>query len=441
MPHSIAPTSSSLDYWPPWPLFNAQKAENRPENVNIKQEIIQRYGEEGIRRSWLQTCATLEQVTAEIEAKKTAMIPALTLDELLNASEEKKQALRSLGCFVVRGVVPRNEATQWYWDLKGYVNENRDHITGFPEPSPYMFNVYHSPAQQAGRSHPNSLAVQRALLQLWHDDDDLSKSFAEPLSYADAFRIRAPKSDGVFTLPPHIDGGSLSRWADKTYSSTYSAIFSGNPEKHDPYDLTVRKNARSALFPGTASSVLRAFQGWTALTECGPKEGSLLLYPNLHVASAYMLLRPFFDPPENDEELLDAEKWTFNAQSEWFPGTFTAKPQMLSPNCHPHLKLEKCMIDIPRMFPGDTVWWHADMIHAVEQKHEGEYDSSVMYIAATPSTSGNISYIKEQLRSFENGLPPSDFMQGTNETVFKGYLGEAGIMNGEAGRRAAGFGL
>jgi hypothetical protein len=224
-----------------------------------------------------------------------------------------------------------------------------------------MFNVYHSPSQQAARSHENSLAVQRTILNFWHDDNDAVSSFAEPLSYADAFRIRAPKSDGVFTLPPHIDGGSLSRWADETYASTYHSIFSGSPATHDPYDLTVRKFAKSALFPGTASSVLRAFQGWTALTESGPKEGSLLLYPNVKVATAYMLLRPFFEPPEKEEDVLDASKWSLNTENEWFPGTYTARPQMLSPNCHPHLKLESCMVDIPRMYPGDTVWWHADV--------------------------------------------------------------------------------
>jgi hypothetical protein len=81
------------------------------------------------------------------------------------------------------------------------------------------------------------------------------------------------------------------------------------------------------------------------------------------------------------------------------------------------------------------------MIHAVEQKHEGEYDSSVIYIAATPSTPENIRYMKQQLRDFRNGVPPEDFKQGTDETRFKGYLGESGILNGEAGRKAAGFGL
>jgi hypothetical protein len=81
------------------------------------------------------------------------------------------------------------------------------------------------------------------------------------------------------------------------------------------------------------------------------------------------------------------------------------------------------------------------MIHAVEQKHEGKFDSAVMYIPATPSTPENIRYMKQQLRDFRNGVPPEDFKQGTDERKFKGYLGEEGILNGKSGRKAAGFEL
>jgi hypothetical protein len=130
MPHSTSPTIPSLNYWPPWPLFSVEKGENKPENVTYKRIIVEKYGAESIRRSWLQTCASLQQVTAEIEAKKTDIIPVLTFNEILNASEEKKEELKSLGCFVVRGVVPREEATRWYWDLKGYVEDNKKSITG-----------------------------------------------------------------------------------------------------------------------------------------------------------------------------------------------------------------------------------------------------------------------------------------------------------------------
>lgn len=81
------------------------------------------------------------------------------------------------------------------------------------------------------------------------------------------------------------------------------------------------------------------------------------------------------------------------------------------------------------------------MIHAVEPKHEGKNDSCVVYVAATPSTPENMRYMKQQLQDFRNGVPPEDFKQGTDESKFKGYLGEEGILNGEAGRKAAGFEL
>ena len=39
---------------------------------------------------------------------------------------------------------------------------------------------------------------------------------------------------------------------------------------------------------------------------------------------------------------------------------------------------------IPKVQPGDTVWWHPDVIHAVEDHHQGSDYSNVMYIGAAP---------------------------------------------------------
>lgn len=254
-------------------------------------------------------------------------------------------------------------------------------------------------------------------------------------------RIRPP---GVAFrgLGPHIDAGSLSRWADPTYQSVYAAVFSGHPELLDNYDLTARKSADQAKFPGNAHSrVFRSFQGWTALTSAGPGEGSLMLYPNVKWAMAYVMLRPFFRAPECDDDIMDATKWTFDPQSPWFPGTFRANSQLLSPSSHPHLRLPECMVAIPRMNAGDTVWWHADMCHAVEVDHHGDHDASVAYIAATPRTEQNKSYIRAQLEDFLSGAPPEDFRTGSDESHFKLFTGEASILGGEAGRRAMGFDL
>lgn len=281
--------------------------------------------------------------------------------------------------------------------------------------------------------------MSRELNSWWTDKTNSSSS--APLSYADGVRIRPP---GVpfLGLGPHIDAGSLSRWTDPTYQSVYSAVFSGQPDLLDNYDLTIRKDAKQAMFPGSAHSrVLRSFQGWTALTGAGPGEGSLMLYPNLKWTIAYVMLRPFFKAPDLEEDIMDAAKWTFDADTPWFPGTWKNDSQLLSPLSHPHLRLHECMVPIPRMDPGDTVWWHADMCHAVEVDHNGDHDASVAYIAATPSTLENKRYIKGQLEDFLNGFPPEDFRSGSREMFFDGFPGENGILGGEEGRRAMGFDL
>ncbi|KAH8656648.1 hypothetical protein BGZ60DRAFT_417436 [Tricladium varicosporioides] len=426
--------------WSPWPqlMFHPQMLEKRGEGEVYEKMILEQYGAEALKKSWIETCKALEQVTDEISEKGTSIIPIMNLEEFMAASTSRKEELKDRGCFVVRGVVPKDEATRWYHDLKDYVTDNKDSITGMPAETPFMFNVYHSPTQQAARSHPNSLALQRAINTLWHDTTTTTSP--EPLSYADGCRIR-PENTKFNSLPPHIDGGSLSRWADPAYRNVYHSIFSGSPLEHDPYDLSIRAPAKSGLFPGTSSQVLRAFQGWTALTSAGPGEGSLLLYPNIKLAIAYVMLRPFFQEPENPAEYMDATKWTLNVERGWYPGTWKKLPQIVSPMSHPHLRLEECLVNIPRVEEGDTVWWHADMIHGVDSEHNGTHDSSVLYIAAVPTTPDNVAYMKGQVADFRAGVPPEDFRgNGTDETKFKGYLGEKGILS-EEGRKAAGFEL
>jgi Gig2-like len=81
-----------------------------------------------------------------------------------------------------------------------------------------------------------------------------------------------------------------------------------------------------------------------------------MVYPNVKVALAYVLLRPFFDPPEKSQDLRDAEKWKLNLQRSWFPGTFSDDSQLFSSESHPHLRLEECLVNIPKMYPGDMVF-------------------------------------------------------------------------------------
>ncbi|KAJ9131784.1 DUF1479-domain-containing protein [Pleurostoma richardsiae] len=425
--------------WPDWPEHTPETAELQEENIKIKKEIAAEYGEASLRKSWLAVCEKLKALTDELAEKQSSIIREIPYDDFFRLDEEEKQQLRDVGCFVVRGTISKEMADGWFNDLNSYVEANRDKINGWPEETPYILRLYWSKTQMEARTHPRVMALHRALNSLWHDVEDPEKTFAEPLAYADSVRIRPPGKP-FKGLGPHIDAGSLSRWGEPAYRKVFDAVWTGKPDEYDPFDLTARKKANPAYYPGSAHShVLRLFQGWTALTPAGPHEGSLLLYPNLKTVVAYMLLRPFFQPPKNKDDVMDASKWTFDTSDPWFPGTWRAKSQELSPDAFPHLRIKDCLVHIPKMAPGDTIWWHCDMCHAVEVEHRGDGISSVAYVAATPTTKINEEYIQRQLQDFLAGTAPEDFRGGCNESAFKGYPGSDIVLNGDAGRRAVGY--
>lgn len=356
MPHVV-------ENWPAWKEFGVapDKTTQGPEFAKAKADIIAQYGEDALRRSWVKVCSDLEAVTENLSTLGSASIPIFQMEDTRDhgLSTEQRTQIKSRGCCVVRGVIPEADAKALFQDMKNMVAENPGKIPGWPVESPSMLRLYNSPTQIAVRTHPNQIQLQRTLNELFHDASN--ETSPEPLSYTDAARIR-PSGQPFLGLGPHIDAGSLCRWADPQYRKVYDSIFSGNPELHDAFDLDVRKNADQYLFKANAhSAVFRSFQGWTALTPASPSAGTLLLYPNISSVVAYVVLRPFFSPPANAEDVLDANKWTFDPESSWFPGTMKDQSQRLSPSSHPHLRLQKCLTYIPKMKPGDTVWWHTDV--------------------------------------------------------------------------------
>jgi hypothetical protein len=183
-----------------------------------------------------------------------------------------------------------------------------------------------------------------------------------------------------------------------------------------------------------------------------------MLLPEIHTVTAYMMLRPFFKAPENDDgnenddaqDWEDPENWTIDTETAWFPGTWRWDSQLLSPASHPHLRLEQTLVSIPYVGPGDTVWWHADMCHAVETQHNGLGPASVVYIPSAPSTPRNKEYIRGYWADLLAGNPPEDYkyLDGTgdklvlsqqNERKMVGAL-DIGTISAE-GRRALGEGV
>ncbi|KAH9845410.1 Isopenicillin N synthase-like, partial [Teratosphaeria destructans] len=340
------------------------------------------------------------------------------------------------------------------------------HTRAFPPENPQVYELYWSPAQVRARSHPNLLAAQRFLLSFWHSrDPDARLSTRHPVVYADRLRMRAP-GDQRFALGCHVDGGSCERWEEAGYGKgrVYEAIFRGDWESYDPWESSCRLPVTSDLYHGIgACSMFRMAQGWLAMSETHPFEGTLLVNPLLRHATAYFLLRPFFTPkkppqnPDNhadDPDFLHPDNWSLEpTPTSWLQGATPGRGQELHPTLHPHLHLHlpsaqhhtarrpTSMTHIPPVRPGDYVAWHCDSIHAVDARHAGTTDSSVLYIPSCPLTEANARFLARQREAFLDGTPCPDFGGGEGESR---HLGRPGVemveaMGGEEALRAWGL--
>lgn len=359
-----------IEEWPAWPEFNSRQSdcgELDQESLAIKRSMIERHGGAALRQGWIKTCSKLKEITKEIERKGNDIIPVFDTTEILQTglTDSQREEVKRVGAFVCRGTIPKEELLGLREGLHKYVADNKDNIDAWPPESPSILNIYASPVQNTLRTHPNQLRLQRLLNGLWHSSSD--ETSPDPLIYLDGVRDRSPGQD-FLGLGPHIDAGSLCRWADDAYADVYGKILSGYPEQHDCYDLGLRMSADQEFFKGKAhSSILRSFQGWTALSPATLGEGTMLVLPNVATTIAYVVLRPFFRPPEDPNDVMDPEKWTLDDSSDVFPGTFRTQSQRLSRYSHPHLQLEQSLVSIPPIEGGDTVWWHTDVGSALHQ--------------------------------------------------------------------------
>lgn len=349
------------------------------EYADLKASIIAEYGEENLRKSWTEVCNRLnDHVVPLLKSLGTETVPSLSFQDMLALSDEHRAKIREAGCVVVRGLFDADLARRWETMSKDYIQANKEIAKGIPRTSDRksVWHVYWSPAQIAAREHENMLNVQVALNNLWTDTNPKGEeqlNLNQPYSYADRVRHREP-GDTNFALGPHIDGGSLERWQDPQYRSAYKDILNGDFEKFEDYNIRPRLTATQDLYGGTAaSSVLRTWQGWTSLSNTGPGEGSLSLFPRIRESIAYVMLRPFFSPPLAQDGKLasgwpDPSQWTLDTTSR-FPGSVGGASQELGDVAHPHLRLKECLVSIPRVYPGDGVFWHCDASILVNEQY------------------------------------------------------------------------
>ena len=356
----------------------------------------------------------IEEIS-KLKASKKTIIPEISFNQINERNTKFVENIKKRGCVIVRDVFENLTIERLNNDLEKYIEENNyyddqkmksgldNYFSDLKSSKPQIMGLYWSKAQMEIRHSENMLKVKNWLNNLWIYKNDEYEVFdpSKELSYADRVRRREP-GDNSLGLSPHCDAGSVERWSDDYYQKIYKDIFSDNFLRFNPFDAKYRDKTTEFESPAVAH-VFRTFQGWTALTEQGPNDGTLQLIP-ISKAMAYILTRALLDDVPKDE----------------LCGSKLGKA--LSVNKEYHSLLLEGLISIPIMKPGDTVWWHPDVVHAVEEKHLGKNYSNVVYVGSTPYCKKNLDYVRKQAKKFLKGESPPDFAAEDFETNYKGRI-------------------
>jgi uncharacterized protein DUF1479 len=342
---------------------------------------------------------------------------------------EVVSAVRRRGCAVVRGTFDRERAEGWDRELVSYLERNDFASTykyiddgvfgGLAASKPSIFPIYWSRPQMQAREDDNMVAVRGFLNSFWKHESQGRVWFdpSRDTAYPDRVRRREPGATSG-GLSAHTDSGSVERWLLPAYQNVFRHVFAGNPGEYDPWDGAYRTEVHE--FDSTVMcSAFRTFQGWTALSDMAPTEGVLHTVP-IPSAMAYLLLRALQDDVADDDLCGAANGQALPISEKWHP--------VLMPALTP----------IPAVAPGDTVWWHGDMIHSVGSVTDQQGWGNVMYIPASPYCEKNAAYAAACGQAFLAGTSPTDFAAEDYEVDWVGRPTAAELS--ETGRAQLGLG-
>jgi hypothetical protein len=360
--------------------------------------------------------AALRAEVAEVVALREAggaAFPTVRFDDVAAGTvpEETVAAIRRRGCAVVRGTFPRPRAEAWNVALAAYLDDNRfaqryrgpadDVFDGLASGKPQIYGVYWSKPQVEARQDDNMAAVRSFLNSFWRHESGGRRWFdpGRDTAYPDRIRRREPGSPSL-GLSPHVDNGSIERWLLPAYQQVFHHVFSGRWRDYDPWNGAHRTEIHE--FPSTVMcSVFRTFQGWTALSEMRPTDGVLHVVP-IPSAIAYVLLRALQDDVADDDLCGAVNGQALPIHEKW------------------HSLLLPALCPLPPVEPGDTVWWHCDVIHCVADDTARERWGNVMYIPSAPHCEKNALYAAACGRMFLAGRSPSDFAPEDYEVDWTG---------------------
>ena len=347
-----------------------------------------------------------------LKKKNKSIIPEISFNQIDRENIQEISNIKKRGCVIIRDVFDDimiknlNEKLEKYIDENNYYEDQKkksnidQYFSDLQSGKPQIFGLYWSKTQVNIRQSKELDLVKKWLNSLWTHEHN-GETIFDPnneLVYADRVRRREP-GDKTLGLSPHCDAGSVERWIDKGYQDVYKDIFADNFAKYDPFNAAYRNKTQEIESPAV-SHVFRTFQGWVALTEQGPGDGTLQLIP-IAKSMAFILTRALMDDVGETD----------------LCGSKPARALSVNPTYHSLLL--RGLVSISKMNAGDTVWWHPDVVHAVEDHHLGNGYSNVVYVGSTPYCEKNLAYAKKQSQKFLEGKSPPDFAAEDYEVSYK----------------------
>ena len=380
-----------------------------------KSELLRRFDvTEAFAKSRDMMLHEVETIRAQHESGVT-VIPQVEYRKIAECAVEEsfRELVRRRGCVIVKGVFDRTKVDEWNHEIGEYIDRN-DYLTAankkkdldkyfsaLENATPQIFSLYWSRPQVMARQAESMATTKRFLNRLYDVSGPMGSEFDpdNDFAYADRIRRRQP-GDTTLGLSPHMDSGSYERWCDPAYQAIYRLIYEGDIQGFDPWKASFRTQTREYASPSVCS-MFRTFQGWTALTPQGPGDGTLSLLP-IAKSISYFLLRALQEDVAEDDLCGALPGRALGASQEW------------------HNEILEGLISIPTVEPGDTVWWHPDVIHSVANEHQGDDYANVIYVGASPVCAKNEAYARRQADAFHSGRSAPDFAAEDYEINFEG---------------------
>lgn len=391
-------------------------------------------GPEGVQAAFREVESFIKERVAEIEeynARGESIWPEIAYDDIAegNVSDEFKEQVRRYGVLVVRGHFPREKALDFDRELVDYVDKNDfdaqyrgpgdDFFGTLAASRPEIFPIYWSKPQMQARQSERTANVQAFLNHRWKFESDGVQWFDpnQDSMYPDRIRRRPPGTNSS-GLGAHTDSGAVERWLLPAYQKVFKDVFTGNFADYDPWDAAHRTEVNEYEGGSTMCSAFRTFQGWTALSDQQRDQGVLATVP-IPEAMAYILLRALLDDVADDDLCGAAPSRVLAVNDKWHP------------------LLMRGLTNIPNLQAGDSVWWHADIVHAVDPVEDQQGWGNVMYIPAAPMCEKNRAYSTRVAEHFREGTSPDDFPAENYEVQWQDRFTEADL--NDIGRRGLGL--